>query len=149
MNAILDLYQEVIIHHAQTPKNFGKLSEKNHSAHGDNPLCGDTIDIELFIRNDCVEQISFHGDGCAISKASASLMTESIKGQSLERVRHLFEGFHAMLVDDQIPEPSLNKLAVFEGVKQFPMRVKCATLCWHTLMAALKKESSSVTTEEL
>lgn len=149
MSAILDLYQELIIHHSRSPKNFGKLAEKNHSAHGNNPLCGDTIDIELLIHNDCVKQISFHGDGCAISKASASLMTESIKGQSLKHVRDLFAGFHGMLVDDQIPSENLNKLAVFEGVKQFPMRVKCATLCWHTLMAALKQESKSVTTEEL
>lgn len=149
MSAILDLYQEMILHHAKSPKNFGKLSQKNHSAHGNNPLCGDTIDVELFINNERVEDVRFHGDGCAISKASASLMTESIKGQSLTHVQHLFEGFHGMLVDEQSPGEHLNKLTIFEGVKQFPMRVKCATLCWHTLIAALKQESSQVTTETI
>ncbi len=147
MNAISDLYQELIIDHARSPKNFGPLAEKSHCAHGDNPLCGDTIDVELLIKNDSVEKVAFRGDGCAISKASASLMTESVKGQSIDHVQSLFEGFHGMLVDDQPPTIYLKKLAVFEGVKQFPMRVKCATLCWHTLMAAIKEHHTKVTTE--
>ncbi len=147
MSAISDLYQELIIDHARAPKNFGALLEKSHGAHGDNPLCGDTIDIELLIKNEFLENVSFRGDGCAISKASASLMTESIKGQSLEQIQNLFEGFHGMLVDDQPPGSYLKKLAVFEGVKQFPMRVKCATLCWHTLMAAINESPSNVRTE--
>ncbi|MCA9507274.1 MAG: SUF system NifU family Fe-S cluster assembly protein [Myxococcales bacterium] len=147
MSALSNLYQEIIIDHAQSPKNFGELNQKSHHAHGDNPLCGDTIDIDLFVKNECVEEVRFRGDGCAISKASASLMTESIKGQSLETIQDLFEDFHGMLVHEQHPSATLKKLQVFEGVKEFPMRVKCATLCWHTLMAALEKKSSHVMTE--
>lgn len=145
MSAISDLYQEIIIDHARSPKNFGGLDVKNHSAHGNNPLCGDTLDVDLLINNESVEQVSFRGDGCAISKASASLMTESIKGRSLSDITILFESFHGMLVNDQVPDARLKKLLVFEGVKQFPMRVKCATLCWHTLMAAIKQQHQATT----
>ncbi len=146
MSAISDLYQEIIIDHSRSPKNFGGLSNKSHTAHGNNPLCGDIIDVDLFINNDCIENVSFRGDGCAISKASASLMTESIKGRSLKDIKILFDFFHGMLVNDQVPSAELKKLLVFEGVKQFPMRVKCATLCWHTLMAAIEQQQN-VTTE--
>lgn len=147
MTALDNLYQELIIDHAKNPKNFGPLLKKTHHAHGDNPLCGDTIDIDLFIDNNLVTSIGFHGDGCAISKASASLMTERIKGHSVADVEQLFDNFHAMLVLDKEPHTMLKKLSVFAGVKQFPMRVKCATLCWHTLMAAIKQQRDQVTTE--
>ena len=147
MNDIDNLYQELIIDHSRAPKNFGVLAQKTHFAHGDNPMCGDTIDVELLLNNDTIENIAFRGDGCAISKASASLMTQALKGKSLQESSELFQAFHGMLVDDQEPPINIGKLIVFVGVKQFPMRVKCATLCWHAFNAALNNIDQPVTTE--
>lgn len=145
---IFDLYQDVIIDHSRAPKNFGNLVDKSHHACGHNPLCGDIIDLDIKIEGSTISKIAFRGDGCAISKASASLMTESLKGQPLDYAHKLFEDFHHMLTrdDDDAPE-YLGKLLVLKGVKQFPTRIKCATLCWHTFNAALKAQAQSVTTE--
>lgn len=140
MNDIDNLYQELIIDHARAPKNFGSLAKKTHWAHGDNALCGDMIDIELVLNDGVIADIAFKGDGCAISKASASLMTEAVKHKSLATSTEIFKAFHALLVDNQEPAISLGKLVVLSGVKDFPMRVKCATLCWHTLNAALRSD---------
>lgn len=147
MNDIYDMYQELIIDHARSPKNFGMLSEKSHNARGHNPLCGDIIDLDLLVKDGAIANIAFKGDGCAISKASASLMTESIKGKTLFEANALFGSFHTMLTSEQCSSEGLGKLKVLEGVRQFPVRIKCATLCWHTLNAALKNQSKGTTTE--
>lgn len=144
MSDIFDLYQELIIDHSKSPKNFGVLSNKSHNAKGHNPLCGDIINVDVLVKDDMIESIAFNGDGCAISKASASLMTESIKGKATKDVLKLFDGFHQMLTTEMEPE-NLGKLQVLKGVRQFPVRVKCATLCWHTLSAALKQNLEATT----
>ena len=146
MNDILEMYQEIIIDHSRSPKNFGELVIKSHYARGHNQLCGDIIDLDILIENDLVSSVAFSGDGCAISKASASLMTESIKGKSVTEVMGLFEAFHNMLTGPKTIG-DLGKLAALQGVRPFPIRVKCATLCWHTLHAALIKTANGVTTE--
>jgi nitrogen fixation NifU-like protein len=146
MNEIFDLYQELIIDHARSPKNFGGLIDKSHHARGHNPLCGDIVDLDLLIEDDVIKSIAFTGDGCAISKASASLMTERIKGLSIAHALSLFTDFHHMLTRDDDVSDNLGKLLVLKGVKQFPVRVKCATLCWHTFNAALQAHKS-VSTE--
>lgn len=147
MNDIFDLYQELIIDHSRAPKNFGRLTQKTHHAHGNNPLCGDTVDVEVLVLDNHILDIAFKGDGCAIAKASASLMTEGVKGKSIDDVLGIFAEFHAMLVAESDTTASLGKLAAFKGVRQFPIRVKCATLCWHTLVAALKRDAYAVSTE--
>jgi nitrogen fixation protein NifU and related proteins len=146
MNDIFDLYQDLIIDHSRAPKNFGNLSDRSHHARGHNPLCGDIIDLDVKILDNCITNIAFVGDGCAISKASASLMTESIKGKSCDYACGLFEDFHIMLTKEEALPSRLGKLIALNGVKQFPVRIKCATLCWHTLKAALKA-SARVSTE--
>lgn len=147
MNEIFDLYQELIIDHARAPKNFGRLADKSHHAEGHNPLCGDIIDLDVNVIDNVITSIGFVGDGCAISKASASLMTERLKGQTVEQARALFHDFHEMLTKDDEVARDMGKLAVLKGVKQFPIRIKCATLCWHTFNAALQANAKSVTTE--
>lgn len=147
MEGIEELYQELILDHAKAPKNFCRLSEKSHSANGHNPLCGDHLMVDVLVENNQITKISFFGEGCAISKASASLMSETVKGLSLDQTRDVFKSFHEMLTCDGEISENLKKCVVFAGVKQFPMRVKCATLCWHTLAAALEKSQSSVCTE--
>lgn len=151
MSELMDLYQEVILDHNKRPRNFGRLAEAAHHAHGNNPLCGDRLEIFLTIADDRVVEIAFEGAGCAISTASASIMTEIIKGKTLAEVQTIFESFHELLTGDpSIPAdapPELGKLAVFSGVRKFPVRVKCATLCWHTLQAALQEGAADVTTE--
>lgn len=147
MNDIFDLYQELIIDHSRAPKNYGSLQGRTHHAHGDNPLCGDTVDIDVHISEEHIKDIAFSGDGCAIAKASASLMTEGVKGKSIEDALKIFASFHAMLVLESNETQNLGKLAALKGVRQFPIRVKCATLCWHTLVAALKSDAHAVTTE--
>ena len=152
MNADLrDLYQEVILDHTKRPRNFGRLAEANRSARGDNPLCGDRVTVWLEVGDGIVRAVSFEGAGCAISTASASLMTETVRGKSLAEVERLFAGFHALLTGDPAVEgeapPELGKLAVFSGVREYPVRVKCATLPWHTLKAALAGGGTSVSTE--
>lgn len=149
MSELRDLYQEVILDHYKRPRNFGPLEEADHKAEGHNPLCGDRVTIYLVMEGDVIRNISFQGAGCAISTASASLMTEMLKGKTLAEVETLFGEFHAMLTGDpsQPADPVQGKLAVFSGVREFPARVKCATLSWHTLQAALKEQKEPISTE--
>jgi nitrogen fixation NifU-like protein len=148
-----DLYQEVILDHNKRPRNFRVMEDANHRADGHNPLCGDRVTVFVRLAGDRIEDVSFQGSGCAISKASASLMTDSVKGQSLGDVDTLFQGFQLMVTsppDTDVETDSLGKLAVFAGVREFPSRVKCASLAWHALRAALKdsaQASAVVSTE--
>ncbi len=148
MNDLSDLYQEVILDHNKRPRNFHRMEQPNRHADGHNPLCGDRVTIYLDIENDRVRDVSFEGSGCAISKASASMMTEAIKGMTLAEVESLFRSFHG-LVTGQEPagEEDLGKLVVFSGVREFPARVKCASLAWHTMHAALENVSEVTSTE--
>jgi nitrogen fixation NifU-like protein len=146
MDNLRDLYQDIILDHNRHPRNFGPLAAANHQAEGDNPLCGDKVSVLLDVADGRIRDIAFQGVGCAISMASASLMTEALKGQTVDEARRLFHVFHGLLTTGAGENsPELGKLAVFTGVREFPMRVKCATLAWHTLLAALaaapKKES--------
>ena len=148
LDDITQLYQEMILEHSKSPRNEGVLSHANHKAHGHNPLCGDEIELYVQVENGTIQDISFVGDGCAISRASSSLMTESLKGKSVKEAQHLFEAFHALLTtDNAVDEKALHKLMSLKGVKQFPVRVKCATLAWHTFEAALHSPNSIATTE--
>jgi nitrogen fixation NifU-like protein len=146
MDDLRDLYQEVILDHNKRPRNFGALEGASHHAEGHNPLCGDQLSISLLIEDGAVQDVRFEGSGCAISTASASLMTEAVKGKSLEEAQRLFDGFHDLLTGDpsQAAQASadLGKLAVFQGVREFPVRVKCATLSWHTLKSALEGDAA-------
>ena len=141
-----DLYQEVILDHNRRPRNFGPLPDANRSAEGHNPLCGDRVTVQLRVEDGRVEGISFQGSGCAISTASASLMTEALQGKTVEEAHALFHGFHELVTRGSDGE-DLGKLAVFTGVREFPIRVKCATLAWHTLEAALEQKDQPVSTE--
>ena len=145
-----ELYQEVILDHSKRPRNYRALENASKRAKGYNPLCGDKIDIFLRLEGGVVTEVSFQGTGCAISTASASIMTESLKGKTLEEVESLFDAFHD-LVTGKGPtghgKEKLGKLAVFAGVQEFPIRVKCATLAWHTLRAALENKEEAVSTE--
>lgn len=151
MSDLRDLYQELILDHTKHPRNFGSLEDANCRADGYNPLCGDKLTVFLDMENGVVKDVRFQGSGCAISTASASMMTESIKGKTRAEVESLFEKFHELLTgpDGIASETSdeLGKLVVFSGVKEFPVRVKCATLAWHTLNAALKHEREPASTE--
>ncbi len=153
MSDLRDLYQQTILDHTRRPRNFHDMAEANHTADGHNPLCGDKLTVYLKITNDTIEDISFVGAGCAISTASASMMTETLKGKKIAEVAPLFENFHSLVtapMDTQADEArmeALGKLAVFSGVREFPVRVKCATLAWHTLQAALKDTHKPVSTE--
>ena len=137
--SLRDLYQEVILDHNQSPRNYGELETYTVKRDGDNPLCGDNIILYLIIENDIVVDIKFKGEGCAITMASSSMMTEFVMGKKLEEVEELFEQFRAMLTEEDVGSEGLGKLKVFEGVKEFPARVKCATLSWHTMHNAIKK----------
>jgi len=142
-----DLYQEVILDHNKRPRNFRAI-EDAYKAEGYNPLCGDRVTVYLRIENGRVADVSFQGSGCAISKASASLMTDSIKGKTLEEVEQLFERFHRMITSaPDGPVDDLGKLSVLAGVRQFPVRVKCASLPWHTLRSAVESREEVVSTE--
>ncbi len=148
MSDLRDLYQDVIFDHYKTPRNHHALADASHVAHGHNRLCGDQVTVYLQLEDDVIAELSFEGAGCAISTASASLMTDALKGKTLGEAEHLFEAFHRMVTqDDTEPDPALGKLEVLAGVREFPARVKCATLAWHTLQAALKKRSVPVSTE--
>jgi nitrogen fixation protein NifU and related proteins len=147
MSDLRDLYQEVILDHNRRPRNFGPLPAANRRAEGHNPLCGDRVTVYLDVEEGRIRDVSFEGAGCAISTASASLMTEALKGLSVEAARGLFHGFHELVTQGDEGE-DLGKLAVFTGVREYPMRVKCATLAWHTLMAALDAKDQPVTTEQ-
>ncbi len=134
-----ELYQTMILDHNKNPRNFGHLDEPTATAEGHNPLCGDEVTVELVVEGDQVVDVGFTGSGCAISTASASLMTEFVKGKTLKEVEEGFERFHELVTappNQDVDAPGLGKLAVFSGVREFPMRVKCATLCWHTLHSA-------------
>ena len=150
MPDLRDLYQDVILEHSKAPRNFRALASANRKAEGFNPLCGDRFTVYLDLEGDAIRDISFQGSGCAISKASASMMTQSLKGKSKADAEKLFGRFHDMVTGH---EPSdneqaeLGKLTVFSGVSEFPVRVKCATLAWHTLQAALEGKQDSVSTE--
>ena len=152
MSDLRDLYQEVILDHGKRPRNFGPMATASHRANGDNPLCGDKVTVFLTVESGRIIDVRFQGSGCAISIASASLMTEAIKGKTEAEVRAMFEQFHAGLTakDEAAAAGALadlDKLAVFGGVRDFPMRVKCATLPWRTLVAALDHVQQSVKTE--
>jgi nitrogen fixation NifU-like protein len=145
------LYQEVILDHSKKPRNYRVLEGADHRAEGYNPLCGDRVTIYLKVENGKINELSFQGSGCAISTSSASLLTEALKGKTLDEADALFEKFHALVTGQAggklADDGSLGKLAVFSGVAEFPIRVKCATLAWHTLKSALKGEKETVTTE--
>lgn len=145
--SLRDLYQEIIIDHGKQPRNFGKLENANHCKVGHNPLCGDKLVLYITEKNGVIEDLRFEGEGCAISVASASLMTEILKGKTIKEFEHLFDHFHYLVTEGKEPEENLGKLAVFSGVAEFPVRVKCATLAWHTLKAALADNIDPVTTE--
>jgi nitrogen fixation NifU-like protein len=150
MSDLRELYQSVILDHNRKPRNFREPHESNRRAEGHNPLCGDKITVYLKVEGDTVTDVGFQGEGCAISTASASLMTEAIKGHKLSEVEDLFQAFHALLTSDLRSEPEiggLGKLAVFSGVREFPVRVKCATLAWHTLRNALAGVDETAVTE--
>lgn len=149
MIALRELYQEVILDHNRHPRNHREIVHATAQARGYNPLCGDKLTLFLNISNGVIQDISFIGCGCAISQASASLMTEALRGKTTDEAQALFECFHETLTaaDHTEPPASLGKLAVLAGVRAYPARVKCATLAWHTLDAALKKKESLVTTE--
>ena len=145
MTDLRDLYQETILDHNKHPRNFRRLEGASHHAHGHNPLCGDRVDIYLIVNGDRVVDVAFEGDGCAISTASASIMTEMLQGQTLDEVQALSEHFHELLTTSAAPMPDLGKLEVLAGVRTYPARVKCATLPWHTLQAALRNAASATT----
>lgn len=144
--SLRELYQEIIVDHGKRPRHFGALEHPSHAHAGHNPLCGDKLMLYVTVRNGKVIDAMFDGSGCAISVASASLMIEVILGKSLDDVSTLFTHFHELVTTGQSSE-DLGKLAVFSGVAEFPVRVKCATLAWHTLQAALKNDPNPVTTE--
>ncbi len=151
MDGLDELYQAVILDHNANPRNFGALDDATHRAAGHNPLCGDNLTVHVQLEGGRLEAVTFEGSGCAISKASASLMTTLVKGKTRAEADKIFERFHRAVTGKGTGEESLGKLEVFAGVAEFPMRVKCATLSWHTLRGALSAgggESASVTTEE-
>ncbi len=149
MSELRELYQEVILDHSKRPRNFGALEGANRTAEGFNPLCGDHYQVHATIDADgSVVAVGFEGSGCAISKASASMLTQAVQGKSTAEVLALFEAFHAMVTGTSAPDTdALGKLAVFAGVCEFPVRVKCASLAWHTLKALLTGDQQSITTE--
>ena len=149
MSDLRELYQEVILDHNRSPRNFRPLKGADLRADGHNPLCGDRLSVALKVEDGLVTDVRFEGSGCAISKASASLMTERIKGQTIDEARALFDRFHRLLTDQTAPtdDAALGKLAVFAGVRDYPARVKCAVLAWHTLRAAVDDNHELVSTE--
>ncbi len=141
-----DLYQQVILDHNRKPRNFRTLANPSRAAEGYNPLCGDRLTVELTLEGEVIRDIGFHGSGCAISNASASMMTADLKGKTVTEAEEAFERFRAMLTENG-PDAELGKLGVFAGVREFPSRIKCATLAWHTVHAALAGKAEPVTTE--
>lgn len=149
MPDLRDLYQEVILEHSKTPRNYRKLENADHKAEGYNPLCGDRFTVYVRMEGDAIQDIAFQGSGCAISKASASMMTQALKGKSKAEATEVFSRFHSVVTgrEQNGSQSELGKLSVFSGVSEFPMRVKCATLAWHTLQAALEGKQEAVSTE--
>lgn len=148
MSELRDLYQQVIFDHYKRPRNCHALEHASHEAEGHNPLCGDNVKVYLDVDDGVIRDVGFEGGGCAIATASASLMTELLKGKRVEEVEHLFDEFHGMVTGSEPADSAeLGKLEVLAGVREFPARVKCATLAWHTLKAALKERHGRVSTE--
>lgn len=150
MSELRELYQELILDHNKNPRNFHDMDDASHQAKGHNPLCGDKLDLFLKVEDDVITDISFVGSGCAISKSSASLMTAFLKGQRLDEAKTHFQTFHDLVTGEDVDSENLDKLgklAVFEGVQEFPARVKCASLSWHTMMAALNDSDDIAKTE--
>ena len=150
MSDLQDLYQSIILDHNRRPKNYGPLDGATSTAEGRNPLCGDEVKVELRLENGAIEDIRFTASGCAVSRASASIMTQSVKGKSRSEVEHLFQQFHALVTGTHRPDEkesrALGEMAAFSGVSKFPIRVKCASMPWHTLQAALRGNAISVET---
>lgn len=148
MGDLRELYQQVILDHNRAPRNFHEIPDANRTASGDNPLCGDRITLWVKVTGDRVEDVGFQGSGCAISQASASLMTTVVKGKTVAEAEQLFQHFHGMVNGTEEPDKArLGKLFAFAGVREFPARVKCANLPWHTLHAALEDRGGRTTTE--
>ena len=149
MSDLSDLYQEVILDHYRSPRNFKKLPDPDRSAEGYNPLCGDRLTVFLRLDGDTVQELTFQGSGCAISQASASIMTATAKGKTRAEIEAIFEKFQALVTgkDQNADLTELGELAAMSGVSEFPARVKCATLGWHTTLAALNQQSEAVSTE--
>ena len=146
-----ELYQEMILDHYKNPRNRGSLEHCTHHAEGQNPLCGDELEIEVEVDGDIIKNVAFSGDGCAISQASASMMTESLKGKTIDEAMEIYKDVHLMItgkLPDDVDVSKLGKLQVLEGVQDYPARVKCASLAWHTLKNALKNEDEIVSTED-
>ncbi len=150
MEELRELYQQIILDHNKSPKNYGKMVNCTHASEGYNPLCGDRIKIYAKVENGVIEDIKFEGEGCAIAKASGSIMTALLKGKTVAEAQQLFEEFQHLITSDvrsNVDTEKLGKLAVFAGVREFPTRVKCAGLAWHTVKAAIEKKDELVTTE--
>lgn len=145
MNDWNELYLEVILDHNKNPRNNHELENHTHHADGHNPLCGDRVSINIIMDNEIIKEVSFTGSGCAISTASASILTETIKNKKRSEVETIFKDFHNLVTNKQEIKTKLGKLAIFEGVKKYPARVKCATLSWHALMAALENKKEIIT----
>lgn len=147
MSSLDELYQSVILDHNRAPRNYHPMAEASCTAEGNNPLCGDQLRVWVRLEDGVIADVSFQGAGCAISQASASLMTQAVKGKTREQALELFNGFHGLVTGAGSDPAALGKLAVFRGVSQYPIRVKCASLGWHTLKAALERADSQITTE--
>ncbi|MDX9791181.1 MAG: SUF system NifU family Fe-S cluster assembly protein [Candidatus Kapaibacterium sp.] len=152
MDELKELYQQVILDHNKNPRNFGEMKKCTNFAAGHNPLCGDQIDVFAVVEDGIVKDLKFNGSGCAISKASASIMTTLVIGKTIEQAKGLFDEFHRVVTSDmtvQLDTLELGKMAVFCGVREFPARVKCASLAWHTMIQALENSQKTVVTENL
>jgi nitrogen fixation NifU-like protein len=147
MSGLRDLYQEVILDHNKKPRNFRSIDPCSHHADGYNPLCGDKVTVFLDVKDGIIQDVAFQGSGCAISTASASLMTEALKGKPVADVEPLFETFHDTVTGTAEPSAGLGKLSILAGVRDYPSRVKCATLAWHALRAALENLNEPISTE--
>jgi nitrogen fixation NifU-like protein len=143
-----DLYQQVIMDHNKKPRNFRDMADANHLAHGNNPLCGDTLVVYVKLDGDVIEDVSFQGSGCAISVASASLMTEVLKGKTMGEADAIYQQIHAQMTGGEVDMATLGKLEVLGGVREFPARVKCATLSWHTMHSAMENDADGQVTTE-
>lgn len=149
MSELTDLYQEVILDHNRRPRNFRRMDEATRKQEGYNPLCGDRLTLYVKLDGDVITDVAFQGIGCAISKASASLMTDALKGKTVDEARSMFERFHDMVTSSpDAPAPDLGKLSVFAGVREFPTRVKCASLAWHTLKAVVSDDAAGPVSTE-
>ena len=149
MPGLNDLYPEILLEHNSKPRNFREVEEANRTSEGYNPLCGDQITLYLKVVDGVIDDVGFQGSGCAISRASASMMTQSIKGESIERAQEIFDAFHHMIVEPgaELDYDTLGDLETLSGINEYPTRIKCAILAWHTMKAALAGEDTPVTTE--